>query len=309
MKRILSVIIILAIALSLTACGTGVGTVTGQVVRRTGGPNYFFEMTCENGKSYAFLVTESTELIYEDKGPYAVWYSEESPWSIFGSGAQVTVVSGETAESVNTEVDECVEGWYYAEKVTVKGFDDSYIGEADKPVIYLYPQTTTDVEVRLEYQGQLTCTYPAYKDGWHVTAQPDGTLTDAAGMEYNYLYWEGITPAKYDFSRGFCIAGEDTASFLETALAQLGLSRKEANEFIVYWLPLMEKNAYNLISFQSNIYTDNAKLEIYPEPDTLIRVFMAWKSLDEPVQIEPQRLDSPVRTGFTVVEWGGGLAG
>ena len=84
---------------------------------------------------------------------------------------------------------------------------------------------------------------------------------------------------------------------------------EEANEFIVYWLPLMEKNAYNLISFQSNIYTDNAKLEIYPEPDTLIRVFMAWKSLDEPVQIEPQRLDSPVRTGFTVVEWGGGLVG
>lgn len=305
MKRVLSLIVILSIVLALTACGTGVGTVSGLVVSRTGGLDYFFEMTCENGKSYAFLVTESTELIYEDKGPYADWYSEENPWGIFGAGVQVTVVAGETAESVSTYVDECVEGWYYAEKVTVTGFNEDYFSVNDKPVIYLYPETTTDVEVRLDYQGQLTCTYPAYKNGWHVTAQPDGTLTDAAGKEYNYLYWEGITPAKYDFSKGFCIAGKDTASFLETALAQLGLSRREANEFIVYWLPLMEKNGYNLISFQSDIYTDSAKLEIYPKPDTLIRVFMAWKSLDEPVQIEPQSLDSPERRGFTVVEWGG----
>ena len=177
--------------------------------------------------------------------------------------------------------------------------------ECAKPVIYLYPEGETEVSVELMLNGELTCTYPAYKKGWRVAAQPDGTLTDAAGKEYNYLYWEGITPAKYDFSKGFCIAGKDTASFLETALAQLGLSRREANEFIVYWLPLMEKNGYNLISFQSDIYTDSAKLEIYPKPDTLIRVFMAWKSLDEPVQIEPQSLDSPERSGFTVVEWGG----
>jgi hypothetical protein len=83
------------------------------------------------------------------------------------------------------------------------------------------------------------------------------------------------------------------------------LTPKEYNEFIVYWLPKMEGNAYNLISFQGSDYTDHAELTIDPTPDSVLRVFMAWKSLDEPVEVEPQDLPSFTRQGFTVVEWGG----
>ena len=175
-----------------------------------------------------------------------------------------------------------------------------------KPVIYLYPENVTDVTVELDYAGELTCTYPAYGDGWRVTAHPDGTLVGENGMEYNYLYWEG-SEQSWTMDEGFCIAGSDTAAFLEEALADLGLNRREANEFIVYWLPLMEDNAWNLITFQGAAYTDAAKLDISPAPDTVIRVFMTWKALDEPVEIAPQTLTAPERTGFTVVEWGGGL--
>lgn len=176
---------------------------------------------------------------------------------------------------------------------------------AKKPVIYLYPETRQTVTVKLDLQGQLTCTYPAYGNGWNVTADPDGTLTDANGQQYSYLYWEGITEKQFDFSQGWCIKGEDTATFLEDALEKLGLTRGEANEFIVYWLPQMEQNPYNLICFQQEAYTDLAKLEIAPEPDTLIRVFMTWKSSDNYVNLEEQMLITPERTGFTVVEWGG----
>jgi len=178
-----------------------------------------------------------------------------------------------------------------------------------KPVIYLYPASTTDVCVTLDYDGELTCTYPAYADGWNVTAHPDGTLHDASGMTYNYLYWEGVTDAEYDFSTGFCVSGEDTAAFLEDAHEKLGLTRREANEFIVYWLPLMEANPYNLIAFQTDAYTDHAELSVTPAPDTLIRVFMAWQPLDAAVDIAPQTLDAPAREGFTVVEWGGAQVG
>lgn len=176
---------------------------------------------------------------------------------------------------------------------------------AYKPVIYLYPEEETKVSVNLNLNGRLTCTYPTYKDGWTITAAPDGTLTDANGQTYNYLYWEGETYAQYDLSKGFCVKGEDTAAFLEDALEQLGLTRREANEFIVYWLPLMEQNPYNIISFQTDIYTDNSNLMVDPAPDTLIRVFMAWQSADEYVELEKQELTAPERTGFTVVEWGG----
>lgn len=180
---------------------------------------------------------------------------------------------------------------------------DPYV--AYKPVIYLYPEKTQPVSVQLALQGELTCTYPAYQNGWKVTAQPDGTLTDAAGQSYNYLYWEGETLAQWDLTRGFCVAGEDTAAFLEDALEKLGLNRREANEFIVFWLPMMEQNPYNIISFQTDAYTQAAKLEINPAPDTLLRVFMTWKPVQQPVEIPPQTLTAPERDGFTVVEWGG----
>ena len=177
--------------------------------------------------------------------------------------------------------------------------------KTDKPVIYLYPERETQVSVKLDYNGSLTCTYPAYNGGWQVKASPDGTLRDVQGQTYNYLYWEGVTDAAWDMTKGFCIKGEDTAAFLEDALAKLGLNRREANEFIVYWLPLMQDNPYNIISFQTDVYANTAKLDIDPAPDTLIRVFMAWQASETPVDIPAQELTAPERTGFTVIEWGG----
>ena len=67
----------------------------------------------------------------------------------------------------------------------------------------------------------------------------------------------------------------------------------------------MEQNPYNIISFQTDIYTDAAELQIDPAPDTLIRIFMAWKAVDAFVDLSNQELTAPDRAGFTVVEWGG----
>ena len=74
---------------------------------------------------------------------------------------------------------------------------------------------------------------------------------------------------------------------------------------IVYWLPQMEKNPYNLITFQQECYTDSARLDISPQPDSLLRVFMAWNPLEQPVDVQPDTLVPFQREGFTVVEWGG----
>lgn len=175
-----------------------------------------------------------------------------------------------------------------------------------KPVIYLYPEKPTAVTVHLELAGELEVTYPDYGNGWSVTAYPDGTLINHAdGQEYSYLFWEGTSKTEFDFSQGFVVKGEETASFLREALKELGLTPKEYNEFIVYWYPLMKKNPYNLIAFQFERYTEAAKLQIFPRPDSLLRVFMAYKPLAKPVDIQEQTLPSFTRSGFTVVEWGG----
>ena len=150
-----------------------------------------------------------------------------------------------------------------------------------KPVIYLYPEQEIEVSVQLDYDGELTCTYPAYEDGWSVTAQPDGTLTDEAGKQYSYLFWEGETDIEYDMSRGFVVKGSDTAEFLQEKLSYLGLTPREYNEFIVYWLPKMQDHPYNLIAFQQEAYTDSAALTISPQPDSILRVFMAYQPLEQ----------------------------
>ncbi|MGI5854913.1 MAG: hypothetical protein ACOX64_00485 [Candidatus Merdivicinus sp.] len=175
---------------------------------------------------------------------------------------------------------------------------------ASKPVIYLYPEEETAVSVQLTYEGELTAAYPAYGDGWEVTARPDGTLF-SDGKEYSYLFWEGVSDTEYDFSQGFVVPGEETAEFLQEKLALLGLTAREYNEFIVYWLPLMQENPYNLITFQGEAYTDAAQLEVSPEPDTVLRVFMAYKPLKGPVEVPEQELEPVERKGFTLVEWGG----
>jgi hypothetical protein len=178
---------------------------------------------------------------------------------------------------------------------------------AYKPVIYLYPKVTTDVDVMLDLNGSFLHTYPEYLNGWHVTAYPDGTLKDKECIEYPYLFWEGKLDIQYDMSKGFCISGDKTEEFLNNILKTIGLNSKETEEFIEFWVPFMEKNPYNKICFQSTAYTDNAKLIINPKPDKLLRVYMVFQPLDHFVEIKEQTFDQFNREGFTVVEWGGSI--
>lgn len=178
---------------------------------------------------------------------------------------------------------------------------------AAKPVIYLYPEEEMTVNVKLNFNGELTVTYPEYKEeGWDVFAKPDGTLIDVSTKkEYSYLFWEGKDDFKYDMSEGFVVAGKDTAKFLQEKLSYMGLTPKEYNEFIVFWLPQMQDNEYNFITFQGEDYTNNAELTITPEPDCILRVFMTWKPLNKKIEVPEQKLSTFERKGFTVIEWGG----
>ncbi|MFM1999336.1 MAG: hypothetical protein RL204_1283 [Bacteroidota bacterium] len=179
-----------------------------------------------------------------------------------------------------------------------------------KPLIYLYPETKSEISVKLSYRGKLAHTYPSYPEaGWKVTAEPDGTLWDEKGMEYYGLFWEGETGTKLNANDGFIVAGKETAAFLEEKLAYLGLNRREANEFIMFWLPRMENNPYNLIHFSSTEYEKSAELIITPKPETTIRVMMLTQPLSEKIQFPLQDLTSlkKTRKGFTVVEWGGSV--
>lgn len=180
---------------------------------------------------------------------------------------------------------------------------------ARKPIIYLYPQENTEVEVRLGRPEKLTTTYPRYDQSWRVLAQPNGDLKDLkTGRNLYSLYWEGADfPANLK-QEGFVVGGDETIEFLEGKLATLGLNEHEAQEFIIYWLPKIQKNKYNYVRFASSEeIEDYMPLNINPKPDTIIRVMMLLKPLDEAIEVKEQLLQPAKRSGFTVVEWGGSI--
>lgn len=183
--------------------------------------------------------------------------------------------------------------------------DDSLI--VYKPIIYLYPKEQMELCVTLGAADNITCSYPIYQNGWNVIANPDGSLKDMkTGRNLYALYWEGIYTAKSNLESGFVVKGTDTITFLEEKLAMLGLSDKEAEEFIIYWLPKLQENEYNYIRFATmDEINESMPMEFSIKPDTLIRVWMEFKALDKEIKIPEQLIETPKREGFVVVEWGG----
>lgn len=178
----------------------------------------------------------------------------------------------------------------------------------DKPIIYLYPTEDTEVSVKLLKDENLTCSYPKYKNKWNVLAQPNGNLKDLTTDRQLYsLYYESKNSIVFKVKNdGFIVKGEDIVEFLEEKLAILGLNERESEEFIIYWLPKLEANKYNYIRFATlDEINENMPLEINPSPDTIIRVLMTFKGLNNPIDVQEQQLETPDRTGFVAVEWGG----
>jgi len=199
--------------------------------------------------------------------------------------------------------------WYDAlgRLVRLKNLKFKLPVECGKPVIYLYPEEETEVNVELDLM-KLTYSDPLYKNGWKVVAKPNGELKEVgSGKYYPYLFWEGIGGGRYLMGdKGFVVEKAEVKKFLDTKLAVLGLNKKESVDFIEFWQPLMQKSPYYLVKFMgTGAMNELAPLSIDPKPDTMIRIFMEFQELEKPVQIEAPVLRTPARKGFTVVEWGG----
>ena len=177
-----------------------------------------------------------------------------------------------------------------------------------KPIIYFYPTEEVELRVKLVNENQITCSYPKYEQSWNILAKTDGMLKDLKTNRNLYaLYYESENVKKFKVEdKGFVVSREDTAKFLEEKLEILGLNEREAEEFIVYWLPKLESSNYNYIRFATaEEINKNMPLEFSVEPDTLIRVLMTYKGLEKPIEVDEQQLTTPQRNGFVVVEWGG----
>ncbi len=182
----------------------------------------------------------------------------------------------------------------------------TYCGGIAKPILYLYPEKETKVSVSFEHPEYLETTYPKFKDSWNVVAYPNGDLYDENHKYYYGLYWDEAKAHVVDFHEGFYVDKKHAIDFLEEKLSTIGLNDRERNEFIMYWLPILEKNEKNLVYFELTDEREAVnRLKISPKPDSLLRIVIHVKKVHKKVSIREQKLPSFNRKGFTAVEWGG----
>jgi hypothetical protein len=185
-------------------------------------------------------------------------------------------------------------------------------GGCGKPVIYLYPEQTENISVKVTPTAGMTVSDPKYDNGWNVIADSQSNILNLADNKtYPYLFWEGRGDSIYHIpQQGFVVAKENLNSFFDDKLAKEGLIQKEINDFKEFWIPKMleENKPYYFVTFVDRATIDKlAPLDINPKPDTTIRVLMDYKGLDSPIAVQGFDIKTPERTGFTAVEWGGVL--
>lgn len=179
--------------------------------------------------------------------------------------------------------------------------------ECGKPVIYLYPEEPTQIDVQLELEGGFSYTEPAYGNGWSVMAYPDGSLVNLEdGVEYPYLFWEGKGGLYQAPEQYWVVAREDVERFLVKTLGKIGLNRQEIADFMEFWYPRMQAAPYYKIGFHmTDVMNALAPMTLSEQPDALLRILIDYSELQEPIEAHPPIITGFDRTGFTVVEWGG----
>ena len=179
-----------------------------------------------------------------------------------------------------------------------------------KPIIYLYPTEETEVTLEFNFNGKLLTTFPKYKENWNVIASPNGQLHDTKTKRvYSSLFWDGeidLPKEHYEYNDGFVVPKEKLTYFFIEKLEHIGLNTNETNEFIQFWLPILEQNKFNFIHFLVNEKCNEISVNtVTPKTETTIRIYMEFYGLDQFKTIKEQQLPKTERKGFTLVEWGG----
>lgn len=179
-----------------------------------------------------------------------------------------------------------------------------------KPVIYLYPQSPTAVDVQVVTSGQIVVSDPHYpQGGWrNVLATPEGTLT-YNGKQYSELFYESSVNDFQKPEQGITIAKAQLPQRMSAILDKLGLIGKEKQEFLDFWLPKLQALPspyvyFSLLDTSAKASVD--KVTINPKPDTQIAFIAYFKPVDSADNGTVLQLPAtPQRVGFVSVEWGG----
>lgn len=181
---------------------------------------------------------------------------------------------------------------------------DTSLVFVEKPNIYLYPQTTCNLSVALEFPrgGSVIQSIPLYSGGWNVSVEPSGKID----RQYDYLFYESKIPDVYQYNSGWIVSRDTLTSFFSNNLLLIGFNKRETSDFIEYWIPRLIDYPYYYIYPQ---FADEIGkvicLKFSESPDNVLRLFYIIQGTTNKGRMLPApTIPQFKRTGFAVTEWG-----
>ena len=185
-----------------------------------------------------------------------------------------------------------------------------------KPAVYLYPPEKKLVNVRVYPKGELAFTDPPYdkEKGWTVWAEPGGEMYQESRVkgqekvQNGYLYYEAkLLDSEIEKpTEGWVVKPSELEDLLNRTLPKLGLNEKEKKDFMDYWLTKLPDSPYYFVGLIEKPQRDYLEtLKVTPNPDTSIRFSFFFEALSTPKVVQEPVIETPIRNGFTLVDWGG----
>jgi hypothetical protein len=191
-----------------------------------------------------------------------------------------------------------------------------FVCSPNAPAIWLYPQAETDLEVTLNFHegGFMVRSIPDYNQGWRIHVNPEMPFnkyseTYGSGPSYAYLDYDGFRAGPFQRERGWCIPQSELLLWQREKLAELGFTQAEIDDVNYSYGRILLERQYPEPFFavypQDKAIVDaSVSLQVFPEPDTVYRLWLYFVPISEPIALREPRLSSVSRSGFTAVELG-----
>jgi hypothetical protein len=173
-----------------------------------------------------------------------------------------------------------------------------------KPNIYIYPTTQLNLNVQISFPmgGEIITSIPDYGKGWNITVDTNGLIDN----KYRFLFYESKQPNVWQREQGWIIKKDNLESFFRANMAEYGFKGMEIEDFIEYWIPLLDKNEFYLIYPQTkNILYKVISLDVSIQPDNMLRLHYLIKGTNNNnINLTAPTIEGFKRDGYYITEWG-----
>ena len=174
-----------------------------------------------------------------------------------------------------------------------------------KPNIYFYSDKPLNINVEFIQKELLTETIPEYSLGWNTYVHGDGRIT-CQEEKYDFLFYESLASRELaQQEEGWIIYASTREEQLLDILDEYGFNEKETVDFMEFWMEMLDEGI-NYIMYPQNTGEVNVQMpiKITPEPEEITRIWFGFEKYQGQI-VEQAEIVPIVRSGFTVVEWGG----